>query len=239
MAGRIGLATAGSILPAGWGGLAAGPAVGASGDAAEVEAQERRMDALAAGDVLTGGGVALAEEVSLELEAGAGAGAGVEVEVGAGVEAEVEEEEEEEETSAQLWEDGLGRGVRQGLLRVPMPTRLRHSMCVCHREGDKGAVVEALLREQQAVRRRRGEAGGAGPLLPGALGASEGEGGVSDAARALLLVRDGLALAEVVEELEVSSRGGTTPLHPSAPRLCKLPSPTLARARLPSLPPAR
>ena len=31
----------------------------------------------------------------------------------------------------------------------------------------------------------------------------------------------------------------TTPLHPSAPRLCKLPSPTLARARLPSLPPAR
>ena len=40
MAGRIGLATAGSILPAGWGGLAAGPAVGASGDAAEVEAQD-------------------------------------------------------------------------------------------------------------------------------------------------------------------------------------------------------
>ena len=122
--------------------------------------------------------------------------------------------------SAQLWEGRLGRGVRQGLLRVPMPTRLRHSMCVCRREGDKGAVVEALLREQQAVRRRRGEADGAGPLLPGAHGASEGEGGVSDAARALLLVREGLALAEVIEELEVSSRGGTWPLHPSAPRLC-------------------
>ena len=124
-----------------------------------------------------------------------------------------------------------------------MPTRLRHSMCVCRREGDKGAVVEALLREQQAVRRRRGEADGAGPLLPGAHGASEGEGGgeggVSGAARALLLVREGLALAEVIEELEASSRGGTTPLHPSAPRLCQLPSLTLARARLPSLPPAR
>ena len=202
------------------------------------------MDALAAGELLTEEGGALAEEEArLGLEAGAGAGAGVEVEVGAGVEAEVEEEEEEEEeTSAQLWEDRLGRGVRQGLLRVPMPTRLRHSMCVCRREGDKGAVVEALLREQQAVRRRRGEADGAGPLLPGARGASEGEGGgeggVSGAARALLLVREGLALAEVIEELEASSRGGTTPLHPSAPRLCKLPSPpSPALACPPALPP--
>ena len=251
MAGRIGLATAGSILPAGSyqgsGAFVAGQPGGGREEAAEVDAQERRIDALAAGELLTEEGLAAGEEAEVEAEARAE----VEVEVAAGVEAE---EEVEEEAGDHFWSGGeerLGRGVRQGLLRVPMPGLLRHSMCVCRREGDKGAVVGALLREQQAVRRRRGEADGAGFLLQGGKSAPEGKGGISEAGRVLLLVRGGLSLADVVEELEVSSRRGTTPLHqasapglctsplhqPSAPALCMPPSPTFARAcpRLPAL----
>ena len=252
MAGRIGLATAGSILPAG----SAGQPGGGREEAAEVDAQERRIDALAAGELLTEEGLAAGEGAEVKAEPWAG----LEVEVGVGVAAEeevVEEEvevEEEEEAGDHFWRGGeerLGRGVRQGLLRVPMPGLLRHSMCVCRREGDKGAVVGALLREQQAVRRRRGEAGGAGSLLQGGQAAAEGEGGISEAGRVLLLVRGGLSLADVVEELEVSSRRGTRPLHPSAPGLCTrplhatsarpsapglcmLPSPALAHPRPPS-----
>ena len=252
MAGRIGLATAGSILPAGSGAFAAGQTGGGGEEAAEVVAQERRIDALAAGELPTEEGLAAGEAAEVEAEAEAGAGVEVEVEVGAGVEAEeageveVEEEEageveeEEEEAGDHFWRGGeerLGRGVRQGLLRVPMPGRLRHSMCVCRREGDKGAVVSALLREQQAVRRRRGEAEGAGSLLQGGQAATE-EGGISEAGRVLLLVRGGLPLADVVEELEVSSRRGNRPLHPSAPGLCTRPLHAAfahPRPRLPAL----
>ena len=73
MAGRIGLATAGSILPAGSyqgsGAFVAGQPGGGREEAAEVDAQERRIDALAAGELLTEEGLAAGEEAEVEAEA--------------------------------------------------------------------------------------------------------------------------------------------------------------------------
>ena len=73
MAGRIGLATAGSILPAGSGAFAAGQPGGGREEAAEVDAQERRIDALAAGELWTEEGLAAGEEAEAEVEAEGGA----------------------------------------------------------------------------------------------------------------------------------------------------------------------
>eukprot|EP00964_Phaeocystis_antarctica_P027018 scaffold15210_cov81-Phaeocystis_antarctica.AAC.7 len=68
MAGRIGLATAGSILPAG----SAGQPGGGREEAAEVDAQERRIDALAAGELLTEEGLAAGEGAEVKAEPWAG-----------------------------------------------------------------------------------------------------------------------------------------------------------------------
>ena len=43
------------------------------------------------------------------------------------------------------WSAADGRGVRGGVLRVPMPSNISHSLVLC-RERDKGAAIAQILR---------------------------------------------------------------------------------------------